>query len=109
MNSLDERKSNRRSFLKGTMYVVPVILTLKAKSAFASLGSSRPGRLGDEPQEPHKPVGDQGGPGGGRVSWADDFGGGNGRSEGRTRGTNRERNQGSPGSNDRRGNRGGRR
>ena len=41
MHQMFTQEDSRRSFLKKTAYVAPVILTLKAAPAFASQGSTR--------------------------------------------------------------------
>ena len=53
---MDEQ--SRRSFLKTTAYVAPLILSLKAESAFASYGSSKGNNgvgNGVDPQPPGNP------------------------------------------------------
>ena len=41
-HNADETGTDRRAFLKAALYVAPVVMTLKAKTAYAQLGSSRP-------------------------------------------------------------------
>ena len=92
MKKSEEAGLNRRSFVKGALYVTPVILTLAAKPAFAQLGSARPGRP-TEPNPPQTPrrnddPGNHGNEGRGRrVDWSDSFGGQGGGSNGRGRGS----------------------
>ena len=42
LHNADETGTDRRAFLKAALYVAPVVMTLKAKTAYAQLGSSRP-------------------------------------------------------------------
>jgi hypothetical protein len=57
-------KPSRRSFVKSTAYVAPLILSLRADPAFASYGSGR--RMAEPPQSQRRkpPVSDR--PGAGR-------------------------------------------
>jgi len=50
VNNAEDAGRDRRTFLKAALYVAPVVMTLKAKTAHASLGSSRPPVKPTEPQ-----------------------------------------------------------
>ena len=77
--NVDDKSTDRRAFLKAAAYVAPVVMTLTAKTAYASLGSSRP------PQGGGPPTGRGRGPAS-NVQWEDEWiGGNNGRGRGRGR------------------------
>jgi len=57
----DADEQSRRSFITKSLYVVPVVLSLKAAPAFASYGSGKPVEDSDKPAKgwgkpPDKPV-----------------------------------------------------
>jgi len=51
------KNPSRRKFVKTAAYVAPVILTLKASSSFAAVGSFSPNTTGSLPGSTNKMVG----------------------------------------------------
>jgi hypothetical protein len=84
--NVDDKGTDRRAFLKRAAYVAPVVMTLTAKTAYASLGSSRPPASGGpNGQGPGTNNGRRRGPAS-NVQWEDEWNGGNnGRGRGRGR------------------------
>jgi hypothetical protein len=86
LHNADEAGTDRRAFLKAALYVAPVVMTLKAKTAYAQLGSSRPptNSGGNNPNNNQNNGQGRGRGPAGNVQWEDEWNGGNnGRGRGR--------------------------